>query len=166
MRPSEIIERSLTFSYEWILPLAEDLADAPFTDPTGSQGNHPTWILGHMTFSKAGLLAMISGQESPVADWKERFSGGTQPRYEASFYPAYDTILQAYRDTHQQALSLLQQLGDERLDAKPLFVWEAIADDPDFQTNARLFLFIAMHEMSHRGQLADARKVLSRKPFA
>jgi uncharacterized damage-inducible protein DinB len=44
-------------------------------------------------------------------------------------------------------------------------VWEEVREDPHFQTIGQLFLFIAMHEMSHRGQLADARNALGRKPF-
>jgi len=166
MNATEAIQAALTNSFEWTLQLAEDLADAPLTDPTGSQGNHPLWIMGHVTFSKAGLSAMATGHANPVTDWKELFSAGTQPIYDAEKYPKYADVLQTYREIHQQTLTHLQEIGEQGLDDRPAFVWDVIADLPDFQSKGRLLLFIALHEMSHRGQLADARKVLGRPPFA
>lgn len=166
MNASDTLHAALSASYEWTLQLAEDLADAPLTDPTGHQGNHPLWIMGHLAFSRAGLLAMITGEENRASQWKDLFTGGTQPAYDASKYPAYREVLSTYREIHQQTLLHLEQIGEAGLDAKPAFVWESIAELPDFQSKGRIFLFIAMHEMSHRGQLADARNVLGRKPFA
>ncbi|MBA2114512.1 DinB family protein [Bremerella alba] len=165
MNATETIQAALSTSFDWTLQLAEDLADAPLTDPTGCQGNHPLWVMGHMAFSRGGLLAMITGEESQVAQWKELFSGGTEPSYDASKYPSYGDVLQAYRDIHQQTLVKLNEIGESGLDAKPAFVWDMLADRSDFQSKGHIFLLIAMHEMSHRGQLADARKALSRQPF-
>lgn len=166
MNTIETIRRTLTLTYDWIKPLADDLADAPLTSPTGNGGNHPHWIMGHLVFSKSGLLAMISGRDNPLQSWKELFSGGTSPVSDGSGYPDYESVLATFEKTHQGCLNLLVEIGESRLEDKPVNVWEMVADDPDFQSNAKLFLFIAMHEMSHRGQLADARRVLGRKPFA
>jgi hypothetical protein len=35
---------------------------------------------------------------------------------------------------------------------------DELRDDPDFASVGRLFTFIALHEMSHRGELAAARR--------
>ena len=166
MNATQTIRSALRMSYEWIKPLADDLADAPLTSPTPGEGNHPMWIMGHLTFSSAGLLAMISGEPSPCEDGKDFFQGGTLPSYDAGVYPSYGDVLGTYEQTHRATLALLDELGEARLDEKPVAVWSELQDAPDFQSNGRLFLFIAMHEMSHRGQLADARRVLGRKPFA
>lgn len=160
------LREALKFSYEWIRPLADDLSDAPMTSPTPTQGNHPLWIMGHIVSSSSGLLSMISGAANPVENWKELFEGGTQPVPDAAHYPAYAEVLRAYEATHRSALALLDEMNDARLNERPPAVWEVVRDDPQFQTIGQLFLFIAMHEMSHRGQLADARRVLGRKPFA
>ncbi len=168
-RPSShVLREALLLSYEWIKPLADDLADAPMTSPTSTQtlGNHPLWIMGHLVYSSAGLLAMISDEASPHEHWKELFAGGTQPRSDAASYPTYTEVMEAYEATHQTALGLLEMMSDARLNEPPPAVWDSVRDDPSFQTIGKLFLFIAMHEMSHRGQLADARRVLGRKPFA
>lgn len=166
MNATQTLRSALRMSYEWIKPLADDLADAPLTSPTSGRGNHPTWIMGHLTFSSAGLLSMMSGEPSVCEKWKDIFQGGTQPSYDASVYPSYGDILGTYEQTHRATLALLDEFGEARLDEKPVAVWDEVKDLPEFQTNGRLFLFIAMHEMSHRGQLADARRVLERKPFA
>lgn len=160
------LRAALKFSYDWIKPLADDLADAPLVSPTPEPGNHPLWIMGHLVFSSSALLAMISGAESPHGNWKDLFDGGTQPVSDLARYPAYAEVLHAYEATHRSVLAVLDEMTDARLCERPPAVWEALRDDPDFQTIGKLFLFIAMHEMSHRGQLADARRALGRKPFA
>jgi hypothetical protein len=160
------LRAALKFSYEWIKLLADDLADAPLTSPTPGPGNHPLWIMGHLVFSSSGLLSMISGADNPYESWKELFEGGTQPVPNAAHYPAYVEILSAYEATHRLALALLDKMTASRLEERPPAVWEALRDDPGFQTIGQIFLFITMHEMSHRGQLADARRALGRKPFA
>lgn len=157
---------ALNFAYEWIRPLAHDLADAPLTSPTAAGGNHPLWIMGHITFSSAWLAAMISGQENPYVQWKTLFSGGTEPLPDPARYPPYSEILEAYDATHHSLVQLLGEIGDAGLKEAPIAVREQLRSEPDFQSSARLFMFIAMHEMSHRGQLADARRMLGRRPFA
>ena len=154
------------FSYEWIKPLADDLADAPMTSPTPNSGNHPLWIMGHLVYSSSGLLAMISGEASPYEHWKDLFAGGTLPLSDAASYPDYAEVLKAYDSNHRAALGLLETMTETRLNEPPPAVWDSVRDDPSFRTIGKLFLFITMHEMSHRGQLADARRVLGRKPFA
>ncbi len=161
-----VLRAALKFSYEWIMPLAEDLADCPMVSPTPTQGNHPLWIMGHLVFSSAGLLSMISGQPSPYENWSELFSGGTMPRVDVAAYPSYGDVLQAYEGVHLSVLRQLEIVTQSRLSERPPAVWEQVRDDPQFQTIGQLFLFISMHEMSHRGQLADARHALGRTPFA
>lgn len=160
------LHEALTFSYEWIKPLADDLADAPMTSPTPMRGNHPLWIMGHLTYSTAGLLAMISGESNPYEKWKNLFAGGTQPLSDAASYPSYAEILEAYEATYLSGIGILNETTDSQLNEPPTAVPDALRDYPSFQTTGKLFVFIAMHEMSHRGQLADARRVLGRTPLA
>jgi hypothetical protein len=165
MNAIDTIRAALSTSYEWNKQLANDLLDAPLTPPTSSGGNHPLWVMGHLAFSRAGLLSMINGQPSSLGKWKDLFAGGTQPQSEPKVYPPYSEVLSAYQQTHRDTLRLLEEIGEANLDARPKAVMEKLRDMPDFQSNGRLFLFIAMHDMSHRGQLADARHALGRQPF-
>lgn len=164
--PCTYLRNALNFSYEWIKPLAEDLGDSPMISPTPCGGNHPLWVMGHLVYSSAALLSMISDQPSPFAEWRELFSGGTVPQIDAEVYPRYVDVLEAYTQVHLDVLGQLDNLPASRLSERPPAVWEEVREDPQFQTIGQLFLFIAMHEMSHRGQLADARNALGRSPFA
>jgi uncharacterized damage-inducible protein DinB len=134
--------------------------------PTPAQGNHPLWIMGHLVFSSAGLLSMITGQANHFDRWGQLFGGGTKPRFDATTYPSYVEVLAAYEQVHKDVLRELDGMPACRLDERPQAVLEEVRDNPQFQTIGQVFLFIAMHEMSHRGQLADARNALGRKPFA
>lgn len=165
MNATDAIRIALNMSYEWTLALAEDLADAPFTEPTPG-GNPPMWILGHITFSNSGLLAMIDGKPSKLNDWQSLFGGGTQPSTDSSKYPDYADVLQAFRDTHAQALAILEQTGNDGLDDLPPAIPDFLAKLPELQTKGKVLMFVALHQMSHRGQLADARRALGRKPMA
>ncbi len=162
MTTIETIRSALRISHTWTHGLAEDMRDAAMTAPTPRGGNHPMWVMGHAAYSKGALLMMISGTPNPVEHWKEWFEGGSEPKAEADVYPTYDEVLSACDRLHQQALDLLDETGEAGLDQAPAMVWPELTDDPDFQTKGQLFLFTAMHEMSHRGQLADARRAAGR----
>ncbi|MEW4487423.1 DinB family protein [Thalassoglobus sp. JC818] len=162
----ESLRLSLNMSFEWIIQLAEDLADAPLAVPTSRGGNHAHWTMGHLVFSQAGLTSMISGRPNTWETWKSLFAGGTRPHPEGDGYPTYTEVLTAYRTVHVETLQLLETIGVSGLDDAPKAVWESLRDQPDFQSNGRLFVFIAMHDMAHFGQLADVRRSLGRKPFA
>ncbi|WP_442485463.1 DinB family protein [Aeoliella sp. SH292] len=166
MNALELVRKNLEFSFEWIWPLAEDLADSPMTRPRPDGGNHATWTMAHITHAHAGLTSMITGKPSPIESWGKQVAGGTQPVDDPSIYPAYADILTAYRMAHDETLALLETLSDEDLECTPAMVPEYLKDFPDFQAIGNLLVFIPMHDMSHRGQLADVRQVLGRKPFA
>lgn len=157
---------ALSFSYEWIKPLADDLADAAMTSPTPVAGNHPLWIMGHLALSSAGLLSMVTGAPNPHECWKDLFEGGSQALADPASYPSYAEVMEAYENTHQSVLIVLGEMTNVQLDDRPPAVWDVLRDDPQLQTVGQVFLFIALHAMSHRGQLADARRTLGRKPFA
>ena len=145
-----------------IMMLLEDLRDAPLTAPTPCGGNHPRWVLGHITFVEGNLPHVIFGEPNPVARWAPLFAPGTEPKTDASAYPPFDELLRTYRDLHARNLKLLDELGEAGLD-RPTKSPPRGLDDA-LSTVGRTFLVIAMHHMSHRWQLADARRAAGRKP--
>ena len=165
-RSKDTLREALSFSYEWIKPLADDLADSPVTSPTPGNGNHPLWVMGHLAYSSASLLSMITGRTQPYDSWSQLFAGGTTPLPDSTIYPPYTEVLAAYTATHLATLEILEELSDAQLEEKPLAVCQDFRNDPKFQTVRQVLLFVALHEMSHRGQLADARKTLGRQPFS
>lgn len=165
MTAKETIRLALQMTYDWTIQLADDLADAPLTAPTPRGGNHPLWVVGHLAHARRGLLGMMTGEvrSDPQAD--ALFAGGTEPRSAASAYPPYAEVLAQYRAVHTETLAVVDRWSDAQLDERPSAIPQEFKDEPYFQTNGKLLLFIALHEMSHRGQLADARRTLGRDPF-
>lgn len=165
MQTSDMIRFALSLSRDWAAQQVTDLADAPMTSPTPAGGNHPTWVVGHMALSEAGLLAMITGEPNPLEHWQPLFSGGTTPSRDASAYPAYSEVRAAYEQARARTLAYLDALTDADLTRGPRAVPAELAQDPSFASVGRLLLFIAVHQMAHFGQLADARHALGRAPL-
>jgi uncharacterized damage-inducible protein DinB len=162
MKAIDLIRNALQNCERATFQLIEDMRDAPLTQPTGRGGNHPLWVLGHLTFVEGNIPHVIFGEPNPVAHWAALFSAGTEPKTEASYYPPFDEILSKYRELRVRNLQILERLGEAGLDqltkAPPRGLEQAL------RTAGDTFLVIAMHQMNHRGQLADARRVAGRKP--
>lgn len=157
MNALEPIEAALRLSHGWTLEVASELSSSPMA-PAEPAGNHPLWVVGHLACSRAGLLAMIDGRPSSLAGWDRLFAGGTTPSEDASRYPAYAEVLAAFEGLQPRTLELLASCGEAGLDRAPAAVPAELRDDPDFASVGRLFTFLALHEMSHRGELAAARR--------
>ena len=58
---------------------------------------------------------------------------------------------------------MLEQIGDDGLDRKPALPPPGL--EQAFDSIGNTFLLFAMHQMSHRGQLCDARRTAGRTPM-
>lgn len=72
-------------------------------------------------------------------------------------------MLTAYRDLRTRNLKLLDEIGEVGLDRVPPHLPPGFEDA--MKTVAHTFVLIAMHQMVHYGQIADARRVAGRKPL-
>ena len=80
MKSTAYVRMGLEFSARTTLELIEDMKDAPLTFPTSKGGNHPLWVLGHLTLSEAGIIQEIMlGRPNPLAHWKELLTWGLSP---------------------------------------------------------------------------------------
>lgn len=163
MKAIDVIRAAMQFSDKAVLELIEDMRDEPFTQPTPRGGNHPLWVLGHITLIEGNIPKVLFGEPNPVARWAPLFAPGTEPKADPAAYPSFDEVLRTYRDLRARNLQILQQLGDAGLDrptaAPPRGLEHVLGTAGD------AFLTIAMHQMSHRGQVADARRTAGRKPI-
>lgn len=163
MRATEAIRSALCMSYDWNRMLAEDLRDAPMTFPTPRGGNHPTWVVGHLVHARSGLLAMITGEPSAFfEEWDAMLGGESDPVDQPEEYPSYGELMDTWQSLHEQTLVIIDRLDDSALDQPPASIPDFLKDNPKFQRIGSVLLFMAMHEISHRGQLADARRAAGR----
>lgn len=162
MKAIDVLKNALTMGDRGVMMLLEDLRDAPMTSPTPRGGNHPLWVLGHLTFVEANVPHVLSGEPNPLAHWAPLFAAGTEPKPDPKAYPSFDEVLEKYRVARARNLKLLDEIGDAGLDrptkSQPKGLEDALA------TAGKLFMTIAMHQMNHRGQLADARRAIGHKP--
>ena len=71
-------------------------------------------------------------------------------------------VLATYRDLRAKNLARLEEIGEEGLDSAPAAIPPGFEDE--MRTRGHTLLVIALHEMFHLGQLADARRASGREP--
>jgi uncharacterized damage-inducible protein DinB len=145
---------------EWMSGAAEDLRDAPLVQPTAKGGNHALWTVGHVAWVEGSFRAMLFGEPNPLEHWKPLFGQGTTPTADASAYPGYDEVFAAYKKLRADNLARIEALSDEDLARPPAKV---PAEVPDLmKTKAQALMVLALHQVSHLGQLSVVRRALGR----
>jgi hypothetical protein len=162
MKAIDLIRWAMRMTDEWAARAAEDMRDAPLTQPTSLGGNHPLWSVGHLAVVEGTVPQVLFGEPNPVEHWRPLFGQGTRPTPDAGAYPPFDEVLATYRDLRAKNLARLDEIGDEGLDREP------VAVPPGFEremfTRGHTLLVIALHQMFHLGQVADARRAAGRPP--
>jgi uncharacterized damage-inducible protein DinB len=144
-----------------LLPMLEDLRDAPLERTLPEQGNHAHWIAGHLVFSEGHIVQRIAlGEPNPAEDLRELFRGGTVPDPAGVGYPPYERLLERYRNARTETIRILSAFDGRELEAKPAEL--PAGYDSFFPHKAACFIVCGTHPMHHRGQLADIRRRLGR----
>lgn len=156
MNAIDVIKTGLGISQTWVLGMLQDMKDAPLTAPTPNGGNHPLWVLGHLTYSELELReCLMHGRPHPIPEWKDLFGRGSQPTDDAAKYPSMDELLQKFEEVRAETLAMLDGMTDADLD-QPSNVPEDMADF--FGTFGKCLTAISLHFTLHGGQVADARR--------
>ena len=163
MKAIDVIRTALQVSDQAFTRLAEDMRDAPLTSPTPRGGNHPLWVLGHLTLIEGNVPHVLFGEPNPVAKWAGLFKPGSEPTNNADAYPSFEELLRTYRDLRARNLQILEQLGEAGLDRPTKCPPRGL--EAFMKTAGEALLVMALHQMSHRGQIADARRAIGRKPI-
>jgi hypothetical protein len=164
MRTLDFIHAALERSTHTVLALVEDMKDAPFTFPTAKGGNHPLWILGHLAVAEGKVVQEIMlGGVNPLARWMGLFGFGSQPVADPACYPAFEEVLQAFKEVRASTLKALASLTDEDLEKASKACPPELK--PFVGTVGQCFQQIILHPMFHAGQASDARRMAGRKPL-
>src|SRR5262245_39070509 len=99
-----------------VLPLIDDMSDAPLVQPTKNGGNHPLWILGHLTWVEGSVPKVLYGEENRVEEWTPIFSFGTSVVTDASKYPPFAEVRAKYEALWQANLKLFESFTEADLD--------------------------------------------------
>src|SRR5262245_23111175 len=162
MKAIDLIRWALQKTDGWAASAAEELRDAPLVQPTSRGGNHPLWILGHLAVVEGSVPQFLFGEPNPVEHWRPLFGQGTRPTTDAGAYPSYDEVLEAYRGLRAKNLARLEGIGEAGLELASMAMPPGSKDGT--LTRGQLLLVIALHQMTHLGQIADARRAAGREP--
>jgi hypothetical protein len=162
MKASDPIRYALKMTDGAVERFAGDMRNAPMTESTPG-GNHVLWNLGHITVIEGGLRSILVGEKNPVEHWWPLFGTGSTVSNDPAKYPSFDEVFSKFREFRAANLKLLDEIGEEGLDRKP------VAVPPGFENSMTSFgqtmTLIALHTMMHLGEIIDARRVAGRKPF-
>jgi uncharacterized damage-inducible protein DinB len=165
MTTRELLRFALQSSDEWTRSPAEDMRDAPLTQPTPRGGNHPMWVMGHLAHAEGAIRGMITGEPNPLEDWAEYFGQGTEPHLEADRYPPYEEVLARSAEAREATMRLLDELPEEELAAAPKHLPPGLPEMDWMKSTGHILNLIAMHRLSHCGQLTDARRAAGKTPL-
>ena len=163
MKAIDLIRWALQMTDESTSRLVEDMRDQPLTRPTSRGGNHALWVLGHLAVIEGMIPHTVFGEPHPVQHWWPLFGTGSQPTDDAGSYPSFDEVLKTYRDLRAKNLARLDEIGEVGLERAPRVIPPGFEDR--MRTIGRTFHLIALHQMFHLGQIADARRAAGREPF-
>jgi uncharacterized damage-inducible protein DinB len=135
----------------------EGLSDEDAWRQVGS-GNPIAWLLGHLTETRAGLLAEMG---HPFRyGWTRTFQRGSILQ-ERSGYPTREAIEQAWQGTHAAMRDAFGAIRVEQLGAPA-----KRSPVPGVQSVADLIAFCGFHEAYHVGQIGFIRKQLGHPSIA
>jgi hypothetical protein len=163
MKAIDLIRWALQTADESTTRLVEDMRDQPLTRPTSRGGNHALWVLGHLAVIEGMIPHTVFGEPHPVRHWWPLFGTGSEPSDDAGAYPPFDEVLTTYRDLRAKNLVRLEEIGEAGLEQAPKVIPPGFEDR--MKTIGRTFHLIALHQMQHLGQVADARRAAGREPF-
>jgi hypothetical protein len=122
-----------------------------------SSGNPLGWLLGHVTYSRAGLMKTLGFPYDPgIGKGFERGSHLADP----CDYPTRAVLENAWRDTRGRMRDAFAALTEEKL-AEP-----AGRSLPGVKSVADLIAFSAFHESYHVGQMGYVRRLLGQSGIA
>jgi DinB superfamily len=163
MKAIDLIRWALQLTDESTARLVSDMRDEALTQPTSRGGNHPLWVLGHLAVIEGMIPHTVFGEPNPVQHWWPLFGTGSQPTTDASAYPSFDEVLKTYRDLRAKNLARLEEIGEAGLEQAPKVIPPGFEEQ--MKTIGRTLHLIALHQMFHLGQVADARRAAGKEPF-
>ena len=149
------LARRYRFSTQFTQMAISDFLDSDWTFTPERGGNHATWMIAHLAFSRRTLARML-GADIAKADWEAKVVMGVASE-PANNYPSPGEMLEDFQETGRILDNKLTEGSAEELNKsleKPF---------PDgSETVLQAVGFMYMHESYHIGQLGYIRRLLGK----
>jgi len=139
-----------------LLPkLVADFSPEEWLSHPEGAGNHMTWIVGHVVWTRERLLARLGTEWS--RPWLSLFGRGAKCDSSVT-YPAPETLLDAWRELAGLLDGQFNSVSEDTL-AQPVKQGPPSADGKE----SGVVNFLAVHETYHLGQASYLRSWLGHK---
>jgi len=156
---ANILER-IAWGNWFVDAIFAQVSDEQMMARAGGAGNHPLWVLGHLTHTKDSMISMFNGSERVMPEaWDPLFGGGTTSLDDRSAYPSRAEIETATARVREKLTAWVASMDETTAYAPAPEPMRPFA--PDAITAASSFL---AHDFFHLGQVASVRSSLGLKP--
>ena len=122
-----------------------------YHQPPGAP-NPPIWILGHLAYSRAQVLELLTGKSVYEEGWADRLAIGVEPQ-DATTYPDVDSCLRVLDARLKDLRSFLDSVSEEELSSPPSI------PSRFFTTKMDVLIHLSHHEAHHTGSLSLLRRM-------
>ena len=148
---------------EYLRRLVADVPDEIMTRQAHHVVNHPSWVIGHLTYSCQAIGGEMGLDPWLPEHWETDFGAGSTPTDELARYPKKAALLAALADAQQRIVSRLKSIGESALE-EPL---PHERHRPVFPTLGHAVTHIlTSHAAVHVGQLTVWRRAVGLGPLA
>ncbi len=135
-----------------------------FTMPAGCP-SHVAWQVGHLAMAEARLVVDRIGNRRSVdegllpAEYLTLFGRESVPDPDPTRHPGLADLRKVFDRVHEAAVGVLRETADADL--------EAMAAGPPHRlcrTKGEFARWVALHEMTHAGQIGLIRRMLGNRP--
>ena len=148
---------SFSYSLDFLREQIADIDELQMVAQPNGMPNHPSWVLGHLTFSCQAIGGEIGVGAWLPTSWSQQFGTGSVPTPDASTYDAKDVAILSLADAERRITSAVKSLNDAKLDA-PLPDEEYRHILPTIR-HAVTQVLVA-HTANHVGQLTIWRRMM------
>jgi hypothetical protein len=154
--------RSCSLTLGYLQGLIADVPDEMMTRQSHHVVNHPSWVIGHLTYSCQAIGGEMGLDPWLPADWSKDFGTGSTPTDEPERYPKKASLLAALADGQKRLATRLSAIGEVGLQ-------QPLSDEghrPMFPTLGHAVTHIlTSHAAIHVGQLTVWRRAVGLGPL-
>jgi len=144
------------FNNNFLLNTVKDLSPEEWLKRPGDSGNHITWLVGHLLWTRKRILARLGAEWSE--SWLDLFARGVKPDA-WSEYPSPDVMMDAWSRAGSLLNGALEGVSEELLRTP---VTPPVPPTADGKVSG-LIRFLSWHETYHMGQICYVRCLLGHK---
>lgn len=113
---TETVIHSFAYNLNFLREQVADVASSDMVMQPNGIKNHPSWVLGHLTFSCQAIGGEIGLNPWLPESWSAEFGTGSCPIPDSSSYPVKQQALELLLAAEHKVIGAVEKLTDHQLD--------------------------------------------------